>query len=239
VGGPLFLPHSAPDGTLVLAAGERWDDPETPPDRVRYAISTHAGSAGAPCLDREMNLLAVHQSAALGEGQRAGYGQGLLASVVRDSLAKLGQAPPLTVSFPLPSSSVVPQEHRAPEPGPIVHRDDPQRDRWGSLPERDGRRLWIQLLDTSGRVFSFDAIVESTDGSPLVGPVRFHLHDTFPQPKIVIRRVREDRQAVLEEVVSYGVFTIGVQVKNAQGQWIGLEFNLCDLPDLPQRFKDR
>jgi hypothetical protein len=239
LGGPLFLPHSAPDGTLVLATGERLDDPETPPDRVRYAISTHAGSAGAPCVDHEMNLLAVHQSAAVGEGGSDGFGQGLLATVVRDYLARLGQAPSLTVSFSQPASSVVPLEHRPPEPGPIVHRDDPQRDRWGSIPERDGRRLSVNLLDTSGRVFSFDAIVESTDGSALVGPVRLHLHDTFPQPKIVIRRVREARRAVLEEVVSYGVFTIGAQVKNAQGQWIGLEFNLCDLPDLPQRFKER
>jgi hypothetical protein len=239
VGGPLFLPHSAPDGTLVLAAGELWDDPETPPDRVRYAISTHAGSPGAPCLDREMNLLAVHQSATRGDGTTAGFGEGLLATVVHDYLAKRGQAPALTLSFSLPSSSVVPQEHLPPEPWAIVHPDDPQRDRWGGLPERDGRRLWIQLLDSSKRVFSFDAIVESTDGSPLIGPVRFHLHDAYPQPEIVIPRVRQAGQAVLEAVDAYCVFTIGAQVKNAQGQWIGLEFNLCDLPDLPQRFKDR
>jgi hypothetical protein len=44
---------------------------------------------------------------------------------------------------------------------------------------------------------------------------------------------------VLEEVVSEGVYTIGAQVKDAGGRWVGLEFNLAKLRGLPKRFKQK
>jgi hypothetical protein len=64
------------------------------------------------------------------------------------------------------------------------------------------------------------------------------LHDSYPKPVFWIRKVRDGSRAVLEEVRSYGVYTIGAQVKDAHGQWLGLEFSLSQLPDLPQRFKE-
>ncbi len=121
----------------------------------------------------------------------------------------------------------------------ITNIDDPQRGRWGRRSRRGGRRLFVELLNTEGRIFQFNAVVESTDGSSLEGPVVFYLHDTYPKSVIWIRKIHEGRRAVLEEVTSYGVYTIGAQVKNAQGKWIGLEFNLAKLDDLPERFKER
>ena len=61
----------------------------------------------------------------------------------------------------------------------------------------------------------------------------------FRRASFGFRRVRDGRRAVLEEVRSYGVFTIGAQVRNTLGEWVGLELDLSGLPDLPKRFLDR
>jgi hypothetical protein len=73
----------------------------------------------------------------------------------------------------------------------------------------------------------------------LEGPVLFHLHDSYPRKTIHIRRIREHRYAILEEVTAYGTFTVGAQVKAADGRWTRLEFDLATLKDLPQRFIGR
>jgi hypothetical protein len=128
---------------------------------------------------------------------------------------------------------------RPPEPRPVIHRDDLQKDRWGGSPERDGRRLEAELDEVDGDVFFVNLTVQSTDGSRLRPPVVFHLHDTFSRKTIHIRRIREDGRAVLEGVSAYGVFTVGVQVKTAKGKWTGLEYDLAQLRGLPRRFLRR
>ena len=95
----------------------------------------------------------------------------------------------------------------------------------------------MQVKRIETRVFIFDATVESRSGT-LTGPVIFHLHDSYPQNTIWIRKIRDGRRAVLEDVSSYSMYTIGVQVKNERGEWVGLEYNLTQLTDLPQRFFD-
>jgi hypothetical protein len=79
-------------------------------------------------------------------------------------------------------------------------------------------------------------VVTSTDGSPLEGPVIFHLHDTYPKSVIWIKKIRANNIAVLEQVESYEVYTIGAQVKDANKQCTGLEYSLADVPELPSRF---
>lgn len=129
---------------------------------------------------------------------------------------------------------------RPPSPGPIVDTADPQRGRWGGLAERDGRRLLAKFTDTkSSWTFQVDLLVESSDGSELVGPVVFHLHHTFSSGAIHIRRVQEKRRCVLYDVRAWGAFTIGAQVRDRDGQWIGLELNLADLSELPRKFRER
>jgi hypothetical protein len=126
-----------------------------------------------------------------------------------------------------------------PEPGPISHKDDPQRSRWGGKSERDGRIVRGVLESVESNVFYFTIVVESSDGSPLLGPVVFHLHDTFPRSKVSIKRIVEGRRAELKEWSAYGIFAVGVQVKDAKGTWTQLEFDLAKLAGLPARFLKR
>jgi hypothetical protein len=129
---------------------------------------------------------------------------------------------------------------RPPQPGKVIDESDPQKGRWGGLAELDGRRLMAKFTDTkSSWTFQVDLIVESTDGSELLGPVVFHLHHTFSSGAIHIRRVQEKRRCVLYDVRAWGAFTIGAQVRDEHGRWIGLELNLADLSELPRKFRGR
>ena len=131
------------------------------------------------------------------------------------------------------------RSEEAPEPGTIIHRKDIQKDRWGGKPERDGRVVHLVLESVEKDVFYFSVIVESTDNSPLEPPVIFHLHDSYPRNVVTIRRIVKERQAVLSEWQSFGVFAIGVQVKDASNKWTSLEIDLADLAGLPERFLKR
>lgn len=123
-----------------------------------------------------------------------------------------------------------------PPPFP-VEGDDPQKGRWGEQSEREGRKLEIRLKQQFAGSFTFDAIIESTvPESSIEGPFVFHLHHSYPRQTIWIRKVREGK-AVLEDVHSYGVYTIGAQVKNPNGKWISLEYDLSNLPGLNVKFK--
>ncbi len=88
-------------------------------------------------------------------------------------------------------------------------------------------------------MFYFSVIVESTDGSELKPPIVFHMHETYPRSIVTIRRIIDGKQARLNDWQAYGVFAIGVQVKNAKGEWISLELDLARLSTVPTRFLDR
>jgi hypothetical protein len=126
-----------------------------------------------------------------------------------------------------------------PPSGPAVDPEDLQKGRWGGLAERNGRRLEAEIGDVERETFDVDLIVRSTDGSLLQGPVLFHLHDTFPRKTIHIRRIRDGNFAVLEEVNAWLSFTVGAQVKAADGRWTGLELDLATTRGLPLRFVAR
>jgi hypothetical protein len=127
----------------------------------------------------------------------------------------------------------------APPPAPILHKDDPQKDRWGGKNESGGRLLRAVLESAEKDTYFFSLIVESVDGSDLEPPVIFHLHDSFPRSTIHIRRIVDGRLATLSDWNASGVFTAGVQVKNRSGKWISLELDLATVPNLPKRFLDR
>ena len=126
-----------------------------------------------------------------------------------------------------------------PPPGPIQYKDDLQRSRWGGLSERDGRSVRGVLDSVESDDFYFSVIVESTDGSHLTGPVFFHLHDTYSPNKVGVTRIIDGRRAELHERNSYGIFAIGIQVKDRNGLWTALELDLGKLPGLPKRFLAR
>jgi hypothetical protein len=128
---------------------------------------------------------------------------------------------------------------RPPEPGPVLDREDPQKGRWGGRDNHDGRAAWAVIDSVEGDVFYFSVVVESTDGSELEPPVVFHLHDSYPRSVVTIRRITDGKQARLSEWESYGVFAIGIQVKNAAGRWVALELDLAKTKGLPKRFLDK
>ena len=128
---------------------------------------------------------------------------------------------------------------KPPEPGPITVHGDLQMGRWGGSPDRDGRRLSAVLGEVRQNLFFVDLMVESTDGSPLDGPVLFHLHDTYPRHIIHIRRIRDGKRAILEEVSATGIYTVGAQVRAGDRRWTSLELDLATLPNLPSRFLSR
>jgi hypothetical protein len=125
---------------------------------------------------------------------------------------------------------------KPPVPGPIVHIDDLQNERWGGLSERDGRKVTATLDEVERDNFYVNLVVSSTDQSPLEGPVIFHLHSTYTRKVRRITDINEDNSATIDALPAYEVFTVGVQVKNHNGDWIGLELDLSNLKDLPKRF---
>jgi trypsin-like peptidase/effector-associated domain 1 (EAD1)-containing protein len=241
---PLFIAQYAQGGPLKIAMdveGVIGFAPDQP--RVRYTTGTEPGAAGAPCFDGDWNLVAMHQSRLHDDkGTATGIREGIPIAAIRDRLKQNGVAGALALeAADTPSGRIGGSlaEAKPPAPGPIVHPEDPQQKRWGEEAQRHGRELGAELLSVSGPRFIFNAFVQSTDGTPLQGPVIFHLHDTYPQPVIYIRKIKEDRVATLYEVESYGVYTIGAQVKDGKGRWIGLEYCLTELPGLPSKFMSR
>ena len=151
-------------------------------------------------------------------------------------LPETGRRPNITDTpsvLPSPASSEGP-----PEPGPIRDFNDPQKGRWGGVTVREGRKASVVIESVEREVFYFSVVVESTDLTPLVGPVIFHLHDSFPRSVVTIKKI-ENQQAVLREWNAYGVFAVGIQVKNGAGEWTSLEIDLADAPGLPKRFLSR
>jgi hypothetical protein len=117
---------------------------------------------------------------------------------------------------------------------------DPQKGIWGGKAEDNGRRLSATHVRSLKRAFEVDLEVESTDGTPLMPPVRFHLHPTFAKTiQDITRLENQGTLAVWEGVQANGTFVVGAQVRDRAGKWLGLEYELNSVKGLPQRFKDR
>jgi hypothetical protein len=139
----------------------------------------------------------------------------------------------------VPPASTETTSDEPPPPGPVVHPDDLQKDRWGGRADVSGRRVSAVIDSVERNVFYFSATVESTDGTKLEGPVVFHLHDSYPRSVVRLKRVYDSRYVTLSEWSATGVFAIGVQVRDGFGRWMSLELDLANLPNLPPRFKSR
>jgi len=243
-GDPLMILGYAFAGPLRLSLGSSgfigFD--ESNEARVRYLVPTAPGTGGGPCFTPEWQLVAVHEKREpSSQPSDAEVRIGVSAAAIRQRMEKQGSSAVLKEFQPSQTSSNLTPEadSRPPKPGKIRDAVDPQKGRWGGKSNRKGRALHVELLEVGHTAFNFNAVVGSADGSPLVGPVVFHLHDSYPKSVVRVQKISEGNRSVLEDVNSYGVYTIGAQVKDAQGKWIGLEYNLCDLPELPPRFLSR
>lgn len=114
-------------------------------------------------------------------------------------------------------------------------KDDPQKQQWGGLSERNGWRVaaTVKASKSDRDWFRIDLKVEPTGEKRLLGPVIFHLHDSFTDP---VREVepRSSREASLK-LWAYGAFTVGVLVSQ---DGTPLELDLAELPDAPKRFRN-
>jgi hypothetical protein len=100
---------------------------------------------------------------------------------------------------------------------------DPQRGRFGSLPERNGRRL-TALIKRDGKRYLVMLTLTSVDPAPsLEGTVTFHLHPTF---KNVLRRVPIKNGRATLTLDLWGWFTVGAECEDGTR----LELDIGDLP---------
>ena len=100
---------------------------------------------------------------------------------------------------------------------------DPQRGRFGSLPERNGLRL-AALVTRDGQRYEVALTVSSIGTAPsLSGIVTFHLHPSFKE--LTHRVVAESGRASLTLDV-WGWFTVGAECEDGTR----LELDLGDLP---------
>jgi hypothetical protein len=100
---------------------------------------------------------------------------------------------------------------------------DPQRGRFGSLPERNGRRLTAHIQRDGKRYLVALTVSSIGSVSALTGMVVFHLHPTFKQARY--RVPVESGRATLELDV-WGWFTVGVECDDGTR----LELDLGDVP---------
>lgn len=130
-------------------------------------------------------------------------------------------------------AGAVPLRDRATGPFP----DDPWRGVFGGSPEQNGRKLHAEVAPIAGseNLFAITLRVESTDPArPLVGPVRFFLHHTFQNQCPLIPPSASGAAEL--HLRSYGAFTVGALTDGGATE---LEMNLAELPEAPQRFRER
>lgn len=113
--------------------------------------------------------------------------------------------------------------------------NDPQKNQWGGLDTRNGRRLSARVETVDEDWFKVVLRVDAVSGAPPIsGLVRFHLHDTFGESAVPVTPVGGVAEI---ERFAYGAFTVGAEVENELDTY--LELDLAQLPNAPPRFKER
>jgi hypothetical protein len=165
---------------------------------------------------------------------------GLPSRLLRKRLVKTSEAlDSATASALAPdrnkSSVETPSISREQAPGlslRIVHKDDPQKDRFGGEPRRRGFAAFADFGKTSSK--NWVRVVLRVEGPGRNGEdVQFHLHDSFKPP--LERRNFKSGVAKLTVTV-WGGFTLGVWIP-AHG--VELELDLAQLKDAPRIVRER
>lgn len=116
--------------------------------------------------------------------------------------------------------------------------DDPQKLRFGGKSDVNGRKLSATvtpLKSDDSELFRINLSVESTDpAKPLDDAVKFFLHHTFDPSTCVV--LPKKGVAALNEVISWGAFTVGVMTDGGKTE---LELDLALLTGAPAKFRSR
>ncbi|HLK31329.1 MAG TPA: pYEATS domain-containing protein [Puia sp.] len=120
--------------------------------------------------------------------------------------------------------------------GSESYTNDPQKNKWGGLAERNGRKLSATVVPSnSPGYYELEITVASTDDrTPLIGVVKFHLHNTFYNPDPIISAL--NNKAVLKLTKVYGAFTVGAEADDGQTL---LELDLAQDASFPPTFRER
>jgi Trypsin-like peptidase domain len=208
-----------------------------------------SGHSGAP-------LLSDSQVVGVVSHRLDGNGRGLAISL-RDAFRKWEPARQLinivdaaNFSPELKGTSRSSKSKRPYPPLPHLHPEykaDADDRNYGRFVEvsKPGVALLVELKRHSvmSGIFVFDAIIKvngKVAGRPnsAVQEARFLLHPTFDPDSYIVKRKAGSFEIKLEDVSSYGVFVLGVQVR-VGNEFIELGYNLKDLPGLPEEFKRR
>jgi hypothetical protein len=124
------------------------------------------------------------------------------------------------------------------ETNPFPVPSDPQKGHWGGLPERKGRLVTATVSRNEtprvyGDWYNIRVEIEALPNAPaLKGPIRIHLHDSFPE-EIVELPFRRGRSVFT--AVAWGSFTLGVECDAGTTH---LELDLADVPNVSRDFVD-
>lgn len=124
---------------------------------------------------------------------------------------------------------------------PDKDKDDTQKNRFGGSTTDGTAVLTAVIKEVYGRkLFIFDAMVNpASDSTQLLPPAKFYLHDTFPRSPISIKKPNALGGFTLEDIHASGAFTLGCIVFASDGHWHTVEFDLMNLPGLPEAFRKR
>lgn len=213
--------------------------------RTNLGCEIAPGNSGSPIIETKTDrVVGIVSHAIPKNGQRDGRaGIAISPVALRLLWPSLGQhdEPWSVVDLQTAEEAdLVDASERPPSPPEPTSENDVQLGRFGRKARRNGLQLEALLTDTKNEnYFYVDFVVRSTDKSKLVGPAFFYLHDTYPKQVIRIKKPDNDRVIALRDVYSYGVYTVGCQVRRADGTWVALELNLASIPGMPRRFLER
>lgn len=116
--------------------------------------------------------------------------------------------------------------------------DDPNKHAFGGRSEREGRRLTAKIGKRWRGLWNVTMRLESTENAPpLVGPVTFYTHPTFPPSLWRVRGTRLKRSStVVARLRVWGAFTIGVVVET---EALALELDLSTISNAPDELLSR
>ena len=116
-----------------------------------------------------------------------------------------------------------------------INPRDPQKGQWGGTSSRNGWVASAAVTTIDEDWFDIVITVQAQKGTrkSLTGLVEFHLHDSFPNPKLQSRAT--GGKAVLN-VEAYGAFTVGILIKRDKTT---LELDLAELRTAPKRFREQ
>jgi hypothetical protein len=123
------------------------------------------------------------------------------------------------------------------KPGPVIHNDDPQKERFGGKSENKGRALKATVgKESSDGFFDVTIWVESTDPKKPLEDVMFYLHDSFRPSVYLIKKEDFKQGKAIDEVEAYGAFTVGAVTDNGSTL---LELDLSEQIEFPKAFRER